>query len=189
MKVYNRKQLTVIICILSIAFPYAIMKAYRIHTDTHSTAVRPPSAIYEIRGDVKKEGFYYFSDEQAVPGLLQAAGGSKDKTGFIDTKGDAPVIESGKKIVFKTDPLGYCSWEIQKMVAAARLNFFMPVAINSASVDELMLIPGIGNRTAETIVEYRRAHNGIKDLHGLTRLPGLGEKKVQSLLPFVTTDQ
>ena len=189
MKVYNRMQLTVIICILSIAFPCAIMKASRVHTDTHSTAVRPPSAIYEIRGDVNKEGFYYFNDEQTVPGLLQAAGGSKDKKGCIDTKSDAPVIKSGKKIIFKTDPSGYCNWKIQEMVAAARLNFFMPVAINSASVDELMLIPGIGNRTAETIVAYRRTHDGIKDLHGLTRLPGLGEKKVQSLLPFVTTDQ
>lgn len=188
MSAYHSRQLTVILCILAATFLYALTKLYRAQAAKNSAATPTPAAVYEIRGDVMHEGFYCFTQEQRASVLLQAAGGLKEKKQLPVQRADFPVIKSGKKIIFKTGAAHNAAWEISEMGAAARLNFFLPVAINTASVDELMLIPGIGNRTAEAIVAYRRIHNRVQDPHELGSLPGLGEKKLQSLLPYVTTD-
>jgi len=93
------------------------------------------------------------------------------------------------KIIFKTGAVPEAIWEISEMGAAARLNFFLPVDINTASADELMLIPGIGTKTAEAVVEYRTIQKRIKSLDELGSLPGMGEKKLQALLPYIAIEQ
>jgi competence protein ComEA len=135
------------------------------------------------------EGFYSFPHEQRVSVLLQAAGGLKENKQLPVRSADFPAIKSGKKIIFKTGVAYDAIWGISEMGVGARLTFFMPVDINSASAEELALIPGIGTKTAEAIVNYRRIHNRVKALHELGSLPGLGEKKLQALLPYVSIEQ
>jgi competence protein ComEA len=188
MSAYHSRQLTVILCILAATFVYALTKLYRAQAAKTSAATPAPAAVYEIRGDVMHAGFYCFAQEQRASVLLQAAGGLQDNKQLSALKSDFPVIKNGNKLIFKTDAAQDAFWESSEMGAAARLIFFLPVDINTASADELMLIPGIGNRTAEAIVAYRRIHNRVQDPHELGSLPGLGEKKLQSLLPYVTTD-
>jgi DNA uptake protein ComE-like DNA-binding protein len=52
-----------------------------------------------------------------------------------------------------------------------------------------MLIPGIGAKTAESIVAYRKAHKMIKNQDELGSLPSMGETKLQALLPYISIDQ
>jgi competence protein ComEA len=148
-----------------------------------------PAAVYEIRGDILREGFYCFAQEQRASALLQAAGGLQGKKSFPVQRADFPIINSGKKIIFKTGAADDATWEISDMGAAARLNYFLPVDINTASADELMLIPGVGAKTAESIVAYRKAHKMIKNQDELGSLPGMGETKLQALLPYISIDQ
>ncbi|MBN2053863.1 helix-hairpin-helix domain-containing protein [bacterium] len=46
--------------------------------------------------------------------------------------------------------------------------------INKASVAELQSIPGIGPKTAATIVEYRREHGPFKRIEDIMNVPRLG---------------
>jgi len=189
MNAYHSRQLAVILCILTATFVYALTKLYRAQAAKNSAATPTPAAVYEIRGDVMHEGFYCFTQEQRASVLLQAAGGLKEKKQLPVQRADFPVIKSGKKIIFKTGAAHNAAWEISEMGAAARLNFFLPVAINTASADELMLIPGIGKRTAEAVVAYRGTHKRIKSLDELGSLPGMGDKKMQALLPYISIEQ
>jgi competence protein ComEA len=189
MNSYQSRQLTVILCILTAAFLYAITKLYRAQAAKNSSADPAPAAVYEIRGDVMQEGFYCFTQEQRTSVLLQAAGGLTGRNFLPDDGGDSAIIKSGKRIVFKTGTQHDYRWETSEMDAAARLLFFMPVDINTATVEELMLIPAIGNKTAGAIVEYRRTHKKIKALNELGSLPGMGERKIQALLPYISTEQ
>jgi competence protein ComEA len=189
MSAYHSRQLTVILCILAATFVYALTKLYRAQAAKDSIITFAPAAVYEIRGDVMHAGFYCFAQEQRASALLQAAGGLQDNKQLSALKSDFPVIKNGKKLMFKTGAAHDAFWESSEMGAAARLNFFLPVDINIASADELMLIPGVGAKTAEAVVEYRETHKRIKSLDELGSLSGMGDKKMQALLPYISIEQ
>lgn len=51
--------------------------------------------------------------------------------------------------------------------------------INSASVDELTKLEGIGETLAERIVEYRENNGGFNNIEEIMNVKGIGEKKFQ----------
>ena len=54
------------------------------------------------------------------------------------------------------------------------------VNINTASVEELSTLPGIGQGTAEKIVNYRKDHK-FKTISDLKEVKGIGEKKFEKI--------
>ncbi len=63
--------------------------------------------------------------------------------------------------------------------------FFGKVSLNQASATELTEISGIGVKTAETIVQYRKEHGPFRDLRELLQVKGIGEKKFEKIRPFL----
>ena len=62
------------------------------------------------------------------------------------------------------------------------------VDINTASIEQLIQLPGIGPKKAEAIIEYRQK-NPFKDLSELTEVKGIGPKLLEKLRPSVTVNQ
>ncbi len=60
------------------------------------------------------------------------------------------------------------------------------ININEASKEELVKLPGIGNKTAEKIINYRQ-NSRFKDIHDLMDVPGIGEGKFNDLESLITT--
>ena len=58
--------------------------------------------------------------------------------------------------------------------------------INTATVDQLETLPGIGRKTAERIIEYRTKSGGFKRIEDLMNVKGIGEKSFLKLKPLVT---
>jgi len=50
------------------------------------------------------------------------------------------------------------------------------VNINTAGVDELVALPGIGKSYAERIVEYRQKNGPFKKIEDILNVRGIGEK-------------
>jgi competence protein ComEA len=78
-------------------------------------------------------------------------------------------------------------------VAAAHTQSEKPTAIaraavnlNTASVDQLADLPGVGKATAERIVEYRQKSGGFKKIEELMNVKGIGEKSFLKLKPLIT---
>ena len=63
------------------------------------------------------------------------------------------------------------------------------IDINTAGVDELMLLPGIGEKRAEDIVAYRRANGPFRIPEELTEVPGIGEGILAGLIDYVTVGE
>ena len=61
-----------------------------------------------------------------------------------------------------------------------------PLDINSAPVEVLAELPGIGEVLAERIVEYRAEHGPFKTVEELTEVSGIGERKLAELEGRVT---
>ncbi len=49
------------------------------------------------------------------------------------------------------------------------------VNINTATADELKTLPGIGDKRATDIIEYRNSHGAFPDIQSVTEVPGIGE--------------
>jgi competence protein ComEA len=59
------------------------------------------------------------------------------------------------------------------------------IDLNNTSVSELTEIKGIGNETAEKIIEYAQNH-GFNSVDELTNVNGIGESKLEAIRPYVT---
>ncbi len=59
------------------------------------------------------------------------------------------------------------------------------VDINTADVEELTRIPGIGPKTAEAIVAYRKDVGQFKKVEDLIEVKGIGPKKLETIRPFL----
>jgi competence protein ComEA len=65
----------------------------------------------------------------------------------------------------------------------------MPAAIvnlNTATPSQIATLPGIGEKAAERIVEYREKNGGFKKVEELMNVKGIGEKSFLKLKPLVT---
>ena len=61
-----------------------------------------------------------------------------------------------------------------------------PVNINTADVDTLTALPGIGRVLAERIVAYRRQNGSFRAIEEITKVEGIGEKKAEAILELIT---
>jgi len=56
-----------------------------------------------------------------------------------------------------------------------------PLDLNSATLDELIDLPGIGPVLAQRIIEYREKHGGFKTVEELLEIRGIGPKRFEQL--------
>jgi len=61
-----------------------------------------------------------------------------------------------------------------------------PVDINAATAAELETLPGIGPKTADTIVEYREANGPFGSIEDIMDVPGIGEGTFEKIKDKIT---
>jgi comEA protein len=62
------------------------------------------------------------------------------------------------------------------------------VNINTADVTQLSLLPRIGAKVAQRIVDYRKEHGAFKAVTDLMQVKGIGDKSFERLSPYLTID-
>ncbi len=83
------------------------------------------------------------------------------------------VSEPGIYNVLSTEDLGVAEHDPEGP-SVADSGQIIPVNINTAGKDELMTLPGIGEVTAESIIEYRSS-KPFEDIRDLMNVSGIGE--------------
>ena len=73
---------------------------------------------------------------------------------------------------------------IGRMAANKLLVFSIPVDLNRASIEDLCLIPGIGEALAREMIAYRGRRRGFRSVEELKNVRGIGENKYQSFKTF-----
>lgn len=62
------------------------------------------------------------------------------------------------------------------------------VNINTASATELALLPRVGEKAAQRILEYRKEHGPFKKAADLMQVKGFGAKTFELVSPYITVD-
>ena len=61
--------------------------------------------------------------------------------------------------------------------------------LNTATVEQLEALPGVGPELAQRILDYRTQHGPFKNVEGLTNVKGIAEGKLAKLRDKITTDR
>jgi competence protein ComEA len=60
------------------------------------------------------------------------------------------------------------------------------VNLNTASVEQLATLPGVGEKLAARIVEYRQKAGTFKSIQELMNVKGIGERNLEKLQPYLS---
>ena len=134
--------------------------------------------IVELAGDESHDGIYFLPQRATVNDLFRKAG-INDITGFKDID-FGKVLHSGDMVV--CDRTQYLV-TLGDVAAPVRLAFCMPIDLNKATFDDLVLVPGIGRKTAARIVRFRKEKEGFSGVDTLKRI--MKEKRYNRIKDYL----
>lgn len=65
-------------------------------------------------------------------------------------------------------------------------NSFKQININSATQEELCMLPGIGKTLASKIIYYRNLHGNFNKLEDLDKVDGIGQSVIEKIRDYIT---
>lgn len=125
--------------------------------------------VVEIKGAVNKPGIYVLQSDARIYDLIMLAGGLQANAD-TDTLNMAAKIADGVVIFVETK---------SKEVSQDK------ISINTASVQELMRLPGIGESKANSIIEYRNKNGRFYTLEDLINVNGISKNILEQIKEFI----
>lgn len=147
--------------------------------------IEEKSKIYiDIAGEVINPGVYVLDEGSRVNDLLIMAGGVTEEAN-LDNINLVYILTDGTKITIPNKKDNDKSSILQSSLIKSPSNM-SAININSADVDELMTLSGIGQSIAEDIIEYRRRNGNFKKKEDIKNVSGIGESKYNKIKDKIT---
>ena len=142
-----------------------------------------------ISGAVKNEGVYELEEDARIIDAIEKAGGTLE---IADMKNVnlASKLEDGMKIYIpkQGEEVTSSNQEVGENIAlgnTSKESAKGKININKASKEELDTLPGIGESTAEKIINYRKEHKSFKSIEELKEVKGIGDAKFEEIKDLV----
>ncbi|QGU95521.1 competence protein [Clostridium bovifaecis] len=138
--------------------------------------------IVEIKGEVKNPNVYTMDYGSRVYDLVKKAGGFTAKADELSINCSMKLKDEDCIIIYNKDekertPSPYVNNEGNRNESSINSNLSSgKININTASKEELITLPGIGDVTAEKIVDYREKNGVFNSIEDLTKIDRIGEK-------------
>lgn len=147
---------------------------------------RSGPTIVELSGDTDKKGIYYLPSHIPVRGFLEMAG--EKKIEGVGAKDLERILVTGMTLDLRKESPGRLRLKLGGMGNARRLALDMPMALNTVTVEDLVRIDGIGEKTAVMISETRSKMGGFKSVDDLLEVKGIGAKKNEKFKKYFYID-
>ena len=128
-----------------------------------------------VSGAVNKPGVYAMPSGSRVQGAIEAAGGLTNEADPSMLNLVAPLTDGQRLHIpshadsTEQQSLSPVTGERSPVISPAKIN------INTASLEELDTLPGIGEITAQKIIAYRLAHGPFPNIEAIMDVEGIGE--------------
>jgi competence protein ComEA len=149
---------------------------------------RGPAAgriVVHVAGAVRHPGVYRLRDGTRVQAAIRRAGGPTRRAN-LDALNLAAKLSDGRQVLVPSRVAVAPAGATGAAAAPAAEGGGLPVNLNSATVEELDALDGIGPTTAQKIVDYRDAHGGFTSVDELDQVDGIGPARLASLRDQVT---
>lgn len=214
MKYLNKKQKTIIACIvliLVIALYYyknivnqkdfsQIEENIEISTNEENKVTKDEKVMIKVHicGAVNKEGVVELEENSRISDAIEKSGGLKENA-YMDDINLASILEDGMKVYIPSiDDKNNTQENIRKDVENSFTknesnvenkntisNNSKKININTATQAELETLPGIGESTAKKIIDYRKENGKFKTIEDIKKVNGIGEAKFNKLKELI----
>lgn len=158
-----------------------------------ATGTATAEIVVDVSGKVREPGIHRLPAGSRVADALRAAGGVRPGT---DTAGlnRARFLVDGEQVVvgIPAGAAGAAGGSAGAVGGSAGSGGSVPgagpaapVSLNTATVDQLDTLPGVGPVLAQHIVDYRTQHGGFRSVDELREVNGIGERRFADLRNLV----
>jgi competence protein ComEA len=138
--------------------------------------------VIDVAGAVRHSGLYRLRSGSRIDDAIAAAGGATRKA-QLDTVNLAAPVADGEQIIVPAR--GAAAAVAGAGPPAAGSSPSAPLDLNSATLEELENLLGIGPVTAQKILDYRQAHGAFHSVAELEGVPGIGPAHMAQLKGLV----
>ncbi|MBQ2745301.1 MAG: helix-hairpin-helix domain-containing protein [Lachnospiraceae bacterium] len=159
-------------------------------SDTIITMTTASEAVEKIcvhvTGYVVNPGVYYVPEGSRVFEVIELAGGFLD-TADKDYLNQAVILNDGQKLhIYSKEEAATANQSISDSGAEQNPNKL--VNINTATKEELMTLPGIGESKAESIIAYRQENGGFKTIEDIMKISGIKDAAFSKIKNYICTN-
>ena len=151
---------------------------------TEESATLEAVVFVDIKGEVKKPGVYQMKAGDRVKDAIDAAGG-------LTEEADSQKVNLAKRLedqmVIVVPKVGEEVEEIPAGETSKEATKEGKVNINTATVEELKTLKGVGEKKAEAIIEYRKKNGSFQTKEDLMKVRGIGKKLFESFQERIVT--
>lgn len=161
----------------------------------------PAPIMVQVEGAVVQPGLYGLPKDSRVADAVQSAGGLGPQANR-DAVNMATRLKDGEKLVIPA--LGAPTAPVPTQPSRAseidpnggtlgsesgsKNRPSQPVNLNTATLEELDALPGIGPTRAEQIIAYREQHGGFKTIEELQEVSGIGPATFEQLKAYISIE-
>src|SRR2546421_975010 len=143
-----------------------------------TTAARA-TIFVDVVGAVRRPGLYRLREGSRVATAVSRAGGPTPHA-QLELVNLAALVSDGEQIVVPRRGVGGAvAGAVGGAVAGG------PVHLNSATLEQLDALPGIGPITAQKILDFRQKHGAFGSVDELDAVPGIGPARLEQLRELV----
>lgn len=135
-----------------------------------------------ITGAINNPGVVVLEEGSRIVDALEAAGGETDEAD-VNRLNLAYVLEDGEKLYIPSK-----NEEEQEYITQGKDNMSKgqsKININVAQIEELITLPGVGEATANKIIEYRKENGKFQKIEDLKNVPGIGDSKFENIKTMI----
>jgi competence protein ComEA len=145
-----------------------------------SASVAPAPLLVDVAGWVRRPGVYEFAAGARVIDAIEAAGGARPGADLQVLNLAAPLVDGSQILVPKEGEAAPVPAPIPGAPAGGLVN------VNTATAAELETLPGIGEVTAQAIIDHRTENGPFTSVDQLLDVTGIGDVTLENIRDLVT---
>jgi competence protein ComEA len=141
-------------------------------------AAAPPALVVHVVGSVRRPGLYRLREGARIADAVARAGGATKRADVSLVNLAAPVVDGAQVVVPRRAAATAAGGGAGEAAAGQPAG---PLHLNTATLEQLDALPGIGPTTAQKILDFRDEHGAFTSVDELDAVPGIGPARLEQL--------